>query len=572
MKTATRDSDPMNSLRFLSFPLFLPLLATAAPAQTPFEEEGRASISLQGNTAFAARLDVDGDVAVLGGTLSGTPGRAVVFERASGSWSEVTLLDPSMPGSTTAPTDTVAVSGDTIATSQSSRNAVDLFLRLNGAWTFVQRLNAPTPGGFGHALALDGDTLVVGAPDTPSMMEGQVGTGYVYRNLAGTWALEQILLPATADESDSTGVSVALDGETLILGAVEYGAFGPSVGSAYVYTRTGSTWTLQERLRASDGAVLNGFGGRVALEGDRAAVVDDLGTAYLFERSGSTWSELQKLGLPGGASLSFTADVVIDGGLVALSDPEAMSFAGAAYLFEDTGSSWGLTQTLTPANPVSEYLSFGAAMDLSDGKLLGWAGAGTNPASEQTLITYSSELGEYPLSCFGDTTGSLPGCATCPCSNSPAPGTRGGCLNSVGQAGRLSAVGTASLAADTLELRLRDAAPDTFALLFAGSDLLPQGNASCPPGSGVVSAPVIDGFRCVGSGASIVRLGVRSTDANGDGNSPWGGGAPAAGLLALGGFTSGQTRHFQSFYRDDVVNGCGSGQNTTNAVTVMVAP
>ncbi|MEM7518350.1 MAG: hypothetical protein AAF368_15690, partial [Planctomycetota bacterium] len=380
------------------------------------------------------------------------------------------------------------------------------------------------------------------------------------------------LIPATADAEDLAGISVELDGDTLILGSVEFGVCFPSVGSAYVYTRTGTTWTLQERLQASDAGILNGFGARMALRGDRAVVLDGVGSAYLFERSGSSWSELQKLALPGGAGLSFSSDVAIDGDVVVLSDSGQMSSAGAAFIYEDTGTSWTVTQTLTPANPVNEYLSFGAAMDLSDGKLLGWAAAGTDPGSEQTLIAYSSELGEYPLSCFGDTTGSLPGCAMCPCSNSPAPGTPGGCLNSVGQSALLSAVGTASLSADTLELRLRDAAPDTFALLFAGSDLLPQGNASCPPGSGVLSAPVIDGFRCVGSGASIVRLGVRSTDSNGDGTSTWGGGAPSAGLLALGGFTSGQTRHFQCFYRDDVVNGCGSGQNTTNAVTVIVAP
>ncbi len=161
-----------------------------------------------------------------------------------------------------------------------------------------------------------------------------------------------------------------------------------------------------------------------------------------------------------------------------------------------------------------------------------------------------------------------PGCAACPCSNDAAPGTVGGCVNSVGASARLHASGAAVIGNDTLRFQVTGVTPSTFGGLVSANNALPIMGV-CPPGSGV-SSTLLDGLRCIGG--ALLRHGNRSSDANGDigvTTNGWGPpSGPPGGLLATGGFVAGQTRRFQCFYRDDVVLGCGSGQNTSNAVRV----
>ncbi|MEM7518946.1 MAG: hypothetical protein AAF368_18740, partial [Planctomycetota bacterium] len=89
-----------------------------------------------------------------------------------------------------------------------------------------------------------------------------------------------------------------------------------------------------------------------------------------------------------------------------------------------------------------------------------------------------------------------------------------------------------------------------------------------------IQSPPFDGLRCAVQ--NVQRHGTRMTDANGDvgpTTSAWGlPNGPAGGLIANGGFSAGQIRHYQIVYRDDPMAGCGTGQNTTPGVTITYIP
>ncbi len=176
--------------------------------------------------------------------------------------------------------------------------------------------------------------------------------------------------------------------------------------------------------------------------------------------------------------------------------------------------------------------------------------------------------------CYGDG-GTEPGCTLCPCSNDAAVGTHGGCLNSAGSSGMLHASGLPSVSADTLRFEAQGGNPSAFSVLTSGDDRLPNNMANACFGldSGVQSMS-LDGLRCVG--ANTRRHGGRAFDASGaigTTNAGWGGiDPPMVGLIAQGGYVAGQTRNYQLFYREDAALSCGTGLNTTNAVSLTFLP
>ncbi|MEM7515627.1 MAG: hypothetical protein AAF368_01705 [Planctomycetota bacterium] len=176
--------------------------------------------------------------------------------------------------------------------------------------------------------------------------------------------------------------------------------------------------------------------------------------------------------------------------------------------------------------------------------------------------------------CFGAGS-SVPGCSLCPCNNTPSANAGGGCSNANGSSGRLFRFGVPSLSNDSLRFQVRGANPSTFGILSSGDNRLPN-NAVNPCfglGSGV-SSVALDGLRCTGGG--VLRHGTRSTDAQGQiGTTTPGWGlpdGPMGGLIAQGGFTAGQTRHYQVFYRENPALSCGTGQNTTQGISVVFLP
>jgi hypothetical protein len=175
----------------------------------------------------------------------------------------------------------------------------------DGVWGQLSKLtpnDSPPLALFGGALAIDNDTLVVGARGDASRR----GSAYVFaRGPDGAWTQEKKLSAGDGDAGDLFGYSVAIDGSTIIVGAESDSDVGRVSGSAYVFVRNDSgTWVEQAKLTASDLIALEHFGGAVALDGDSAVIGaygdDDLGrdsgSAYVFVRdSTGQWTEEAKL-------------------------------------------------------------------------------------------------------------------------------------------------------------------------------------------------------------------------------------------------------------------------------------
>jgi len=313
----------------------------------------QAKLSVPDAAGFGWSVSIDGDSVVVGGPLTLTGGVAYVFVRSGTTWTQQQKLVPSDPTSNSGFGMSVAISGDTIVIGapQVGTGAAYVFVRSGTQWTEQQKLLASDglPGDrLGIGVAISGDTALVGAAfdDLPSGTDA--GSAYVFVRSGATWTEQQKLVaPGSVHSSNWFGAAVSLSGDTAAVGAPQESGGGPLAGSAYVYVRSGTTWSLQQKLLASDGANSDVFGSSVALAGDVLFVGapgddtvagTDAGSAYLFLRSGSTWSEVQKLLAPDGAaddffgsSAAFYGDTAVLGAL--WDDTPGGDNSGSAHVF-----------------------------------------------------------------------------------------------------------------------------------------------------------------------------------------------------------------------------------------------
>ena len=208
-------------------------------------------------------------------------------------------------------------------------------------------------------------------------------------------------MTAPGETAGSFGTSVALDGDTALVGAytTQVGA-NVSQGAAYVYTRSGTDWSLQQILTASDGAAMDYFGFSVALSGDAALVgadkddiglTSDQGSAYVFTRSGgTTWTEQAKLTAADGetkdwfgTSVALSADTALVGAIGANVGLNLMQ--GAAYVFTDNGTSWTQEAKLTASNgKIIDFFGNSVAI-LGDTAIIGAEYADVGTSTDQGL-------------------------------------------------------------------------------------------------------------------------------------------------------------------------------------------
>ena len=348
---------------------------------------------------------VSGDTAVVGAIEGAGNGSAYVFLRSGGTWAfQQKLTDPDGASEDWFGI-SVAVSGDTAVVGDRPNNAgaAFVFLRSGGIWTLQQKLTAPdgaTGDHFGTSVAVSGDTAVVGAYEDDIDANAVAGSAYVFLRSGGAWTLQQKLTAPDGAAYDSFGRSVAVSGDTAVIGAHfdDVGA-NANAGSAYVFLRSGGTWALPQKLTAPDGAADDQFGISVAVSGDTAMVgawLDDIGanagagSAYVFLRSGGTWALQQKLTAPDGAtgdvlgwSVAISGDTAVAGAY--LDDVGTNDNAGSAYVFLRSGGTWALPQKLTAPDGATND-NFGISVAISGdsavvGAYLDDVGANANAGS-----------------------------------------------------------------------------------------------------------------------------------------------------------------------------------------------
>ena len=161
---------------------------------------------------------------------------------------------------------------------------------------------------FGFVVSIDGTTAVVGAPKADIGAAKNAGAAYVFVRDANRWKQHAKLVPEDAARSDALGEAVDIRKDTVIVGAPGHTHGGVRfAGAVFVFVRDGDAWREQAKLTANDAAPSDRFGVSVDIEGDTVIVgsllndaggTKDAGAAYIFVHNGTTWTQQAKLIAP----------------------------------------------------------------------------------------------------------------------------------------------------------------------------------------------------------------------------------------------------------------------------------
>jgi hypothetical protein len=354
---------------------------------------------------------VDGDQA---DNSAPEAGAVYVFVRDGTSWSQQAYLKPSNTDAGDLFGWPVAISGDTVVVgtayedsaatgvdgdaeddSASDAGAVYVFVRDGTTWSqqaYLKASNTESMDGFGESVSISGDTVVVGANGEDSKATGidgdqtdnslqNSGAAYVFVRSGTTWSQQGYVKASNTGWHDQFGISAAVSGDTALVGAwvekssatgidgdqSDNSAYG--AGAAYVFTRSGTTWSQQAYLKASNTEAWDYFGRPVSLSGNAAVIgasmesssstgVDgnqgngsgESGAAYLFSRQGDQWSQEAYLKASNtgaqdhfGSPVALCGDTVVSGapredsdasGVNGFQQDNDANAAGAAYVFD----------------------------------------------------------------------------------------------------------------------------------------------------------------------------------------------------------------------------------------------
>jgi hypothetical protein len=221
---------------------------------------------------------------------------------------------------------------------------------------------------FGNALSLDGERLLIGAPNASGPQFGSsIGAAYLYERAADGWHERQVLPAPLGPTQFQFGTAVALDGPVAAIGAPH---LGPPAAAPYVavYSDSPTGFQLDALLQPSSGPAESAFGWTVDVDGERVLVGAPLGErAYIFQHSGGAWVEQAELVPSDAAPGQFGRSVALDGtrALVGApySDGPTSSNAGAVYVFEFEAGAWVQKEKWQSPTPESER-GYGQAVAL----------------------------------------------------------------------------------------------------------------------------------------------------------------------------------------------------------------
>jgi hypothetical protein len=341
-------------------------------------------------------------------------------------------------GATGEASNATGINGNQSNNSLSDAGAVYVFIRNGTVWTqqaYVKASNTDSGDSFGISVALSGDTLAVGATGEASNAKGingdqsnnslsDAGAVYIFTRSGAQWTQQAYVKASNTDSGDNFGVSVALSGNTLAVGATgeasnakgidgdQTNTLAPNAGAVYVFTRSATVWSQQAYVKASNTRQDYAFGYSVALDGDTLAVgstgessnakgidgdqtntlTPNAGAVYVFTRSGTVWSQQAyvKASNPDsgdnfGYSVALSGDTLAAGATGEASDgssqfDNSLSGAGAAYVFLRSGVTWTQQAYIKATNPPpNSDDNFGWSLALLDDTLVvGAPGQNTN--------------------------------------------------------------------------------------------------------------------------------------------------------------------------------------------------
>lgn len=317
----------------------------------------------QQNDFFGESVDIsdDGNYAIIGATgdddRSQRSGAVYVFKRSGETWNQQTKLTPS--GNTEAIvglSSSISADGSTVLFSAHGVNVAYVFTRSGSTWSQQAELrgNDTISGdffGLTCSISADGNTALIGGGGNDDRGSNS-GSAYVFVRNGTSWSQQVKLIGNDTAAGDTFGRLVALsaDGKNAVITAIRDTPRGTESGSAYIFTRSGNTWSQQAKLTASDGAAGDFFGSECSMSGNGDIAVltavrttvqgkDDVGSAYVFKREGTSWSQEIKLIPPNpetqdeyGRGVSISADgstLIVSSAL----DSDVARFAGKAYVY-----------------------------------------------------------------------------------------------------------------------------------------------------------------------------------------------------------------------------------------------
>jgi hypothetical protein len=404
------------------------------------------SVSVSGDTLAVGAVweasnatGIDGDQT---NNTEGQTGAVYVFIRSGATWTQQAYIKASNSGGLDWFGYSMSLEGDTLVVgspwegssngnqgdnSASGSGAVYVFTRNGTNWTqqaYVKASNIDADDNFGYSVSLSGDTLAVGAPEEDSNAQGVngdetnnsapvSGAVYVFTRTGTAWNQQSYIKASNTDAYDWFGYSVSLSGDTLAVGAPEeasnaQGINGdqidnsvPYSGAAYVFIRTGATWTQQAYIKASNSMEGAWFGRSLSLSGDTLAVaapdesggstgingdqtvngaMSASGAVYVFTRTGAIWTQQAYIKASNtGQTDTFGISVCLSGDILAVGAPNEASVAkgiggdqadnsgvgaGAAYLFTRTGTTW-TQQAYIKSSNTDERDTFGFSVAIS---------------------------------------------------------------------------------------------------------------------------------------------------------------------------------------------------------------
>ncbi len=399
------------------------------------EDQMGYSVDLSGDLMIVGVLDDDDVQNPNSESLTNTKaGSAVIFQRDANDptlWTPVAKLlpdtfserfgfDVAIDG------DVAVVAARTSSVGASGAGAVYLFERNTGgpdAWGQVRIVFAAdiqSQDGFGWSVDLSGDTLVVGAPDEDEL-DINSGAAYVFqRNVGGAdnWGQVTKLLPDVNRVASAYdfGTGVAINGDTIAVGAIGDDSAEANAGAAYVFARDEGGADAWGRTGLVDAGVLAqngmGMGNAVAVEGEWLIVgARNRDTAFLFREDMGTWSFFKELPneFQGGES-NYGDSVAISGDIIAVGDglsPPNRNGAVAIYRRDEGGADqWGFVKDLFASDPV-RGLDFGFALALDGDILVGGAPGDDEHANSAGILgsgaVFVFERDQGGADAFGET-------------------------------------------------------------------------------------------------------------------------------------------------------------------------
>jgi len=335
-------------------------------------------------------------------TVSGfaTAGAAYVYVRSGSTWTQQAKLVASDPAESVNLGIAAALNSDaTYAvvaapyedTGGSNKGAVYIFVRSGSTWTQQQKIQASDTVSdtgsfsFGESVSIssDGSYVIIGTQYADNGGTYDAGAAYVFTRSGSTWTQQAKLVASDAASSANFGFSVSINSDATYAAVGAWGEDTASLnaGAAYIFTRSGSTWSQQQKIVSSDLQTSDGFGRAVSINPDGSYVIvgsygedggagdpiNAAGAAYVFTRSGSTWSQQQKLTASDAAAADqFGQGVAInsDASYIIVGAMMKNGGEGAAYIFERSGSTWTQLRKLTSSIADANY-RFGMSVGIS---------------------------------------------------------------------------------------------------------------------------------------------------------------------------------------------------------------